>query len=234
MSESVGNGRPGRRALVTGASSGIGQVIAEHLVGQGWRVTGMSRTAPKIAHADLSFVGADLDDGPTLAQIAASLPAFDAFVHAAGFMRVGTLEDLDVADGQAMWRVHVDAATMLAKHLVPAMPAGGRIVLIGSRTSAGAAGRSQYAATKAALIGLARSWALELTTRGITVNVVSPGATATPMLDDPARKGVAPHLPPIGRFIYPEEIAALVIFLLSNMAAPITGQEIVMCGGASL
>jgi 3-oxoacyl-[acyl-carrier protein] reductase len=66
------------------------------------------------------------------------------------------------------------------------------------------------------------------------VNVVSPAATATGMLQDPARAGSAPRVPPIGRLIEPEEIAALVGFLLSPQAAAITGQDIAVCGGASL
>ena len=114
------------------------------------------------------------------------------------------------------------------------MPSGGRVILIGSRVASGAAGRSQYAASKAALLGLARSWAAELAPRGITVNVVAPGATDTPMLNDPARGSVPPRLPPIGRFVQPAEVAALVAFLLGEEAAAITGQQIVICGGASL
>jgi NAD(P)-dependent dehydrogenase (short-subunit alcohol dehydrogenase family) len=114
------------------------------------------------------------------------------------------------------------------------MPDGGRIVLIGSRTSAGAAGRGDYAATKAALVGLARSWAAELAPRGITVNVVAPAATDTPMLSDPARGATPPRLPRIGRLIRPEEVAALTAFLLGPEAGAITGQQIMVCGGASL
>ena len=79
-----------------------------------------------------------------------------------------------------------------------------------------------------------RSWAAELAERNITANIIAPGATATPMLDDPARQGVPPRQPPIGRFIRPEEIAALARFLLSPHAGAITGQQIVVCGGASL
>jgi NAD(P)-dependent dehydrogenase (short-subunit alcohol dehydrogenase family) len=123
---------------------------------------------------------------------------------------------------------------VLADRLVSHMPQGGRIVLIGSHAARGVPGRSQYAASKAALHALARSWAAELIERGITVNVVSPATTDTPMLRDPARAAVPPVMPAIGRYVKPEEVAALVAFLLSDSAAAITGQDILICGGASL
>ena len=98
----------------------------------------------------------------------------------------------------------------------------------------GGAGRSQYAATNAALVSLARSWAAEVVASGVTVNVVSPAATQTAMLDDPARNAVQPRVPPIGRLIQPAEVASLVAYLPSPDSAAITGQEIQVCGGASL
>jgi NAD(P)-dependent dehydrogenase (short-subunit alcohol dehydrogenase family) len=108
------------------------------------------------------------------------------------------------------------------------------MVLIGSRVSGGISGKSQYAATKAALASLARSWAAESIERGVTVNVVSPAATDTPMLHDPARTNTPPKLPPIGRLIQPDEVAALVLYLLGPQASAITGQDITICGGASV
>jgi NAD(P)-dependent dehydrogenase (short-subunit alcohol dehydrogenase family) len=219
-------------AIVTGASSGIGAAIVRRLLDDGWAVTGVSRTPPAsgVGHVALDLGQADA------AQVRTALgpvPA-TALVHAAGILRVGPLGTLDPASGAAMWRLHVDAACLLMEAVLPSMAAGGRVVLLGSRTAAGSPGRSQYAATKAAMVGLARSWAAELAPRGITVNVVAPGATDTPMLQDPARAGVPPKPPPIGRFIRPEEVAALVAFLLSPDAGAITGQQLVICGGASL
>ncbi len=221
------------RAVVTGTSSGIGAAIARRLLAGGWHVTGLDRAAPTIAEEHFESITTELA-GPDSAAALAAIRALDAIVHAAGFMRTAPLGALDHGAGEAMWRVHVHAAAMLADALLPRIGDGGRIVLIGSRTANGAANRSQYAATKAALLGLARSWAAELAPRRITVNVVAPGATQTPMLQDPARAGTPPRLPPIGRFIQPAEVAGTVAFLLGPDASAITGQQITICGGASL
>jgi len=223
-----------RHAVVTGASSGIGQAIVERLLNDGWRVTGLCRSAIEPARERLTIRPVDVTDFDALGPVCDELGPVDALVHAAGFMRTAPLGELSVDDATAMWRLHVEAAIWLANRLAPGMPAGGRIVLVGSRTANGAATRSQYAATKSALIGLARSWAAELAPRGITVNVVAPGATDTPFLRDPARAATPPRLPPTGRFITPAEVAALTGFLLSEDARSITGQQIIMCGGASL
>lgn len=228
-----------RRAVVTGHASGIGLAIASRLLATGWQVTGLDRNASPLTHGALTHWAVDLTDATALDNaligvLAQGAPG--ALVHAAGILRTGALGGLDPAAGEAMWRLHVDAATRLADRLVPAMQAAqtGRVVLLGSRVSRGIAGRSQYAATKAALASLARSWAAESIRAGVTVNVVSPAATDTPMLVDPARAQTTPKLPPIGRLIQPAEVAALVEFLLSDAAAAITGQDIAVCGGASV
>lgn len=223
-------------AVVTGSSAGIGRAIALSLLDAGWRVSGLDLAAPSIVHPAFEPVPVNLSDAGAVARVAGRLRDARALVHAAGVLRVGRLEQLDADDGVLMWRLHVDAATRLCQALVPAMAArgDGRVVFIGSRVAQGMPGRGQYAATKAALIALARSWAAEVASQGVTLNVVSPAATATGMLNDPARAASAPRLPPIGRLIEPAEIAALVHFLLAPAAAAITGQDIAICGGASL
>ncbi|PTB22342.1 oxidoreductase [Trinickia symbiotica] len=223
-----------KRTVVTGASSGIGLAIALRLLKDGHEVIGLSRTKPDIADDRFSHICADLNDVQAIAAELRRLGNVYGLVHAAGFMKTAKLGELDLESGEAMWRLHVGAASALANVLVPSMRDGGRIVLIGSRVSGGAAGRSQYAAAKAGLVGMARSWAIELAPRRITVNVVSPGATETPMLNDPQRASSAPKMPPIGRYVRPEEVAALVAFLVRDDAGAITGQQIMVCGGSSL
>lgn len=223
-------------AVITGSSSGIGRCITEHLLSNGWQVIGLDIAPSELESPHLTKIPVDLSDELSITTVVNALPKVEAFIHAAGVLRVGRLGELSHDNSDLMWKIHTQAAMSLANVLIPRMAKQqqGRVVLIGSRVAQGMPGRSQYAATKAALIALARSWASEVASAGVTVNVVSPAATQTTMLSDPARASSTPRLPPLGRLIQPQEIAELVAFLLSPSAAAITGQDIAICGGASL
>ena len=122
-------------AVVTGASSGIGAAIAAHLLGLGWQVTGLSRTAPAEAPLGYQHRAVDLSEpgavGPALAGLRPT-----ALVHAAGLMRGGMLGALELRHTETLWRLHVDVAFQLANLLAPVLPDGGRMVLLGSRAAA--------------------------------------------------------------------------------------------------
>ncbi|GAA0917465.1 MULTISPECIES: SDR family NAD(P)-dependent oxidoreductase [Streptomyces violaceusniger group] len=223
-----------RHAVVTGVSSGIGAAIAARLLDEGWRITGISRTAPAHPVTRLRWIPGDLSRPETLPEVLAPVSGVDAIVHAAGVQRSARLGELDPEDGSLMWRIHVQAAGVLVDTLVDRVADGGRVVLVGSRTMTGVPGKSQYAATKAALPALARSWAAELAPRAVTVNVVAPGPTDTPMLRDPGRSRTPPVMPPLGRLVRPAEVAGLTSFLLGPEGGAVTGQTLVMCAGASL
>ncbi|HHP1333054.1 TPA: SDR family NAD(P)-dependent oxidoreductase [Klebsiella quasipneumoniae] len=223
-----------KRAIVTGASSGIGAAVVRRLLEDGWQVVGMSRSLPPFSQPNFRHLEVDVSQRSALLAALEQIEPPQAIIHAAGSMTAAPLGNLDPLRGESLWRLHVDAAQTLVNHFAPAMEPGGRVVLLGSRTSRGAAGRSQYTATKAALVALARSWAAELAPAGVTVNVVAPGATDTPMLHQPGRESSPPRLPPLGRLIAPQEVVSLISWLLSEGASAMTGQELVMCGGASL
>jgi NAD(P)-dependent dehydrogenase (short-subunit alcohol dehydrogenase family) len=226
-----------RTAVVTGVSSGIGLAIARRLLEDGWQVVGLSRRQPPAGDLPgLAWRAADLADTGTdaVATSVADLGEVHALVHAAGFQESGPLSALDPDAGDRMHAVHVGAAVRLAACLQGRLVDGGRILLIGSRTAEGAWGKSQYAATKAALRALGRSWAMELTDRAITVNVLEPGPTETAMTADPRRAATPPRTPPLGRLVRADEVAAYASFLLEDTGAMVTGQHLVICAGASL
>jgi len=224
-------------ALITGASSGIGLATTHLLIKKGWRVWGLDVQTGAIESNQYTHHLIDLLNEPEVDSLIKPLLKLEtpmAWIHAAGFLRTGHIGSLNLKDGTDMWQAHVQSCIQIGNQLIEQMKVAkqGRVVLISSRVWRGVAGRSQYAATKAALASLARSWASEMAPHAITVNAVSPAATDTPMLMDARRDGEPPRLPPIGRYIDPQEVAQLIEFLLN--APAITGQNIEICGGSSL
>lgn len=225
------------RAVVTGASSGIGRAVAAALLETGYDVIGIDRAdAPDLgdAYTHLRHDLSTADDIEAAAQAIATAPT-RVFVHSAGIVRTDASEGMQQSPGAVLWALHVAALQRLADAVLPQMPDGrGRIVVLSSRASQGRAGRGLYAASKAGCEALVRSLALANLHRGISVNAVAPGPVATAQSIDPARADAPIARPPIGRMVTAEEIASTVLFLVSASAGAITGQTLVQCGGLSL
>ena len=239
MSEST------RTAVVTGGNTGIGAAIARGLIERGYLVVSLSRRRPDWRHDSLRNVEVDLTDGAATRQAAQEIAgAFEVstFVHNAGAIRASLLESVDMADLHALTQLHLGAAIELTQAFLPAMKQAGfgRIVLISSRAALGLATRTVYSATKAGLIGMARTWALELGGFGITVNVVAPGPIAdTEMFEgvmsrNSERAQKLARSIPVGRLGRSSDVARAVEFFVAPEADFVTGQVLYVCGGASL
>jgi NAD(P)-dependent dehydrogenase (short-subunit alcohol dehydrogenase family) len=231
-------------AIVTGASGGIGRAIAEAMLEAGRHVVSLDRRKPDWSHARLEPIQVDLYDPKATADVAKDVAARHAIshvVHNAGIIRPNLIEQVTVEDITALSQLHLGAALTLVQAALPGMKERhfGRIVLIASRAALGAVTRTAYSATKSGMLGMARTWALETASHGITVNVVAPGPVETDMFHEVIPQG-SPKLDqlarsiPVGRIGRPSDVARAVMFFASSDADFITGQSLYVCGGASI
>jgi NAD(P)-dependent dehydrogenase (short-subunit alcohol dehydrogenase family) len=233
-----------KRALVTGGSAGIGLAIVRSFLDADYEVVSLDRNPGPLHHARLRTIRVDLSDTAETEKAAAEATRdpVTTVVHNAGTIRPALLDAAKAEDLAALSRLHLGAAMILAQATLPAMRAAhyGRIVLVASRAALGLATRSAYSATKAGLIGMARTWALELAPDGITVNAVAPGPIAgTAMFHDvlppgdPRIDALARGIP-VRRLGRPEDVAHAVMFLADPGSGFITGQTLFVCGGTSI
>jgi 3-oxoacyl-[acyl-carrier protein] reductase len=231
-------------AVVTGASSGIGEAIARQLLDSGCTVVALQRRPPRLKHERLLFHAVDLADSAAAGKAAADVAARHSvryLVNNAGVNRPGLLEKATVEDLDVAYAVNVRAAMILVQALAPGMRAGGfgRIVNISSRAIMGKTGRTAYAAAKSGLVGMTHVWCLELAGSGITVNAVAPGPVGTELFDhghppgSDKRQKVIDSIP-VRRVGTPDDVARAVLFLLAPESGYITGQTLFVCGGTSI
>ena len=231
-------------AIVTGGSAGIGAGICQRLLDEGLRVISLARRAPEISHKNLSFEQADLADREETKAVAAKLAQREKIlhvVHNAGVIRPALIEEAKLEDLDYLTELHLGAMLTLVQAALPAMKAEnyGRIVGVSSRGALGLQTRTNYAATKAAMFGMIRTWALELGPVGITANCVAPGPVESEMFHDIVPEGserkekLAASIP-VGRIGVPEDVASAVAFFLARDAGFITGQSLYVCGGTSI
>jgi 3-oxoacyl-[acyl-carrier protein] reductase len=231
-------------AVVTGASSGIGEAIAAALLDRGVPVVTMQRSAPKLKHEHLHFRPVDLTDLAATRKaandIAAKFP-IRYLVNNAGANCPNPLEKATVEELNYVTTITLGAAMVLIQSFVPGMRRAkfGRIVNISSRAILGKSERIVYASAKAGLEGMTRVVAIETGADGITVNSVMPGPVVTAHFNRGHPEGSVKRQTVIDKVLVkrlgtPQDVAHAVMFLLARESGFITGQSLYVCGGTSV
>ena len=239
----------GKTALVTGASGGIGEAVARALHAQGATVVLHGTRAEKLEalQKDLGArafaLAVDLSDRDAVAGLVDAASALagpiSILVNNAGITRDGLLMRMKDDDWDSVLEVNMTASMSLCRAAMRGMMKArtGRVISISSVVGVtGNAGQTNYAASKAGMIGFSKSLAAEVASRGLTVNVVAPGFIETPMTDvlDESQKSALLTRVPAGRLGHADEIAATVAFLASDEAAYITGATLHVNGGMAM
>lgn len=231
-------------ALITGASKGIGADLAQRLLEKGYSVISMARHAPDYNHENLHSIEADLLDEGAVAAAAKKIASdFNVthLVHNAGLIWPNLVEEAKPSDITGLSQLHLGSALTLLQSALPSMKERrfGRVILNGSRAALGVPTRTAYSATKAAMVGMARTWALELAPHGITVNVVAPGPIQTDNFWGIIDKGseqeeaLAKRVP-VKRLGKTQDVSKAFLFFCDPENSFVTGQTLYVCGGASV
>ncbi len=232
--------------LVTGGSGGIGRAIVERVLRDepGAGVVNLDLRPPAQAQPRETWQAVDFADLAATRAVLAEVAARHAptrLVNNVGLVRPAPLEAQTPEDLLAVVEVNLRSAMLCAQALLPTMgEAGfGRIVNIASRAALGKEERTAYAASKAGLIGMTRTWALELAPQGITVNAIGPGPIATELFrranpDNAPRTRAIIEGVPVRRIGTPEDVAHAAAFFLDRRAGFVTGQVVYVCGGLTV
>jgi len=231
--------------VVTGGSTGIGAAICTRLLNACEAVINLSRRPSDISHPKLTNIAVDLSDRDATeasAQQIAREFSVSGLVHNAGLIRADLMQDVQLTDLDYLSQVHLGAAITLGQAFVPQMKSlrFGRIVLITSRAALGLQTRTSYSATKAGMMAMARTWALELGEFGITVNTVAPGPIQDTEMFATVVGANSQKIPsmansiPVKRLGQSMDVANAVNFFISPESGFVTGQTLMVCGGASL
>ncbi|MFN3770750.1 MAG: SDR family oxidoreductase [Ectopseudomonas guguanensis] len=240
----------GKTVLVTGGAQGIGRSIVEHFANSGAQVliadlqlAQAQALASELSGrgCDVQAVGVDLADEAAIATLLGGLERLDVLVHNAGYFPLMALAEITPAILQRTLAVNLSALFWLTQGALPLFEqqGGGCVLVTSSVTGPRVAypGLTHYAASKAGVNGFIRNAALELAGRGVRVNGVEPGMIRTPAmsnLGDAELEANIARSVPLGRLGEPQDIAAAMLFLASDAASYITGQTIIVDGGATL
>ncbi len=235
----------GKTALITGATGGIGEAIAKELAAQGAKVALSGTREEKLKHVQASIkdsiiLPCDLNDGEAIEQLIKQttdqLGGIDILVCNAGVTKDNLAMRMKDEEWQQVLRINLEAGFRLNRGVLRGMMKNrwGRIINITSVVGTmGNPGQANYCASKAGLQGMSKSIAMEVASRGITVNCIAPGFIKTPMtdaLDEKQSERITSNIP-AGRFGLPEDIANAAAFLASDKASYLTGQTLHVNGG---
>jgi NAD(P)-dependent dehydrogenase (short-subunit alcohol dehydrogenase family) len=233
----------GQRALVTGATSGIGRAVALQLAKDSAEVIVHGRDGARGAKTvqeiiagggKASFVAADLTDAADVQWLAREVGDVDILINNAGIALFAPTADVDVAAFDKMFASNVRAPFLLVAALAPGMAARGDGSIVSLSSMAGGVGLmggAAYGATKASLEAMTRAWAVEYSPSGVRVNAVAPGPVYTPTPSGPEFIAALGEATPMHRASQPEEIAEVIAFLASPRASYITGTTVAADGG---
>jgi NAD(P)-dependent dehydrogenase (short-subunit alcohol dehydrogenase family) len=237
------NDLEGQRALVTGATSGIGRAVALQLARDGAEVVVHGRDAGRGAETvaeitagggKASFVAANLGDATEVQRLASDVGDVDILINNAGISRFGATAEFDVAAFDKMFASNVRAPFVLVAAIAPGMAARGHGSIVSVSSMAGGVGLvggAAYGATKASLEAMTRAWAAEYSASGVRVNAIAPGPVYTPSPSGPEFITALGETTPMKRASQPEEIAGVIAFLASERASYITGTTVPVDGG---
>lgn len=231
----------GKRALVTGASKGIGRAICEALAAEGALVTGVARPSSELDSLTAQLGGSfnpwsfDVTCDELLARIDQEAP-FDVLVNNAGTNQPQPFTEVTDQALDLLLNLNVRAAFRVARSVARRMQSGGTIIHMTSQMGhVGSPNRTVYCMTKHALEGLSKAMAVELAPRGIRVNCVAPTFVETPMtatmFEDPAFAEFVQRMIPLGQLATAGQVAAAVVYLASPQAGMVTGHSLVIDGG---
>ena len=231
-------------AVISDGNSGVGSCLTQRMLDENYTVIVLDRKKPQLKHERLVHVGLNLNDDKAVSSVAKDIAKkhkVTHFIHNADLIESKQLLNAKASDINNIMQYHLSSALTLMQSFLPSMKKRrfGRVIFNSSRSALGLASHTSYSAAKSGMIGMARTWALELAQHKITVNVVAPGPILTECFLKSLPKGIQPEkdiakLVPVGRLGSVDDVANAFMYFADEKSGFVTGQTLYVCGGTSV